>query len=43
MISDIQFHNNLSEWDIREYVIKRKISGSTRSEMNDDIGMPPLA
>jgi hypothetical protein len=25
-------HNNFSERDIREYVIKRKISGSTRSE-----------
>ncbi|HJN53033.1 MAG TPA: hypothetical protein QF924_21560, partial [Pseudomonadales bacterium] len=25
--------NNLSERDIREYVIKRKISGSTRSEL----------
>jgi len=30
--SDIPLHNNLSERDIREYVIKRKISGSTRSE-----------
>jgi len=29
---DIPLHNNLSERDIREYVIKRKISGSTRSE-----------
>ena len=29
---DIPVHNNLSEGDIREYVIKRKISGSTRSE-----------
>jgi len=29
---DIPLHNNLSECDIREYVIKRKISGSTRSE-----------
>ena len=28
---DIPLHNNLSENDIREYVIKRKISGSTRS------------
>jgi len=28
---DIPLHNNLSERDIREYVIKRKISGSTRS------------
>jgi hypothetical protein len=25
-------HNNLSESDIREYVKKRKISGSTRSD-----------
>ena len=30
--TDIPLHNNLSERDIREYVIKRKISGSTRSE-----------
>lgn len=29
---DIPLHNNLSETDIREYVKKRKISGSTRSE-----------
>ena len=29
---DIPLHNNSSERDIREYVIKRKISGSTRSE-----------
>ena len=29
---DIPLHNNLSERDIRTYVIKRKISGSTRSE-----------
>jgi hypothetical protein len=29
---DIPLHNNLSERDIRAYVIKRKISGSTRSE-----------
>jgi len=29
---DIPLHNNLSENDIREYVIKRKISGSTRSD-----------
>ena len=28
----IPLHNNLSERDIRTYVIKRKISGSTRSE-----------
>jgi hypothetical protein len=29
---DIPLHNNPSEQDIREYVKKRKISGSTRSE-----------
>ena len=29
---DIPLHNNLSESDIREYVKRRKISGSTRSE-----------
>ncbi len=29
---DIPLNNNLSERDIREYVIKRKISGSTRSD-----------
>jgi hypothetical protein len=29
---DIPLHNNLSERDIRDYVKKRKISGSTRSE-----------
>jgi hypothetical protein len=29
---DIALHNNLSEQDIREYVKKRKISGSTRSD-----------
>jgi hypothetical protein len=29
---DIALHNNLSEGDIRDYVKKRKISGSTRSE-----------
>ena len=30
---DIPLHNNLSERDIREYVKKRKISGSTRSDV----------
>ena len=30
---DIPLHNNLSETDIREYVKKRKISGSTRSDL----------
>ena len=29
----LPLHNNLSERDIREYVKKRKISGSTRSEL----------
>ena len=29
---NLPLHNNLSEQDIREYVIKRKISGSTRSD-----------
>jgi len=29
---DVPLHNNLSERDIRDYVKKRKISGSTRSE-----------
>jgi len=29
---DIPIHNNLSERDIREYVKRRKISGSTRSD-----------
>lgn len=29
---EIPLHNNLSENDIREYVTKRKISGSTRSD-----------
>jgi len=30
---EIPLHNNLSENDIREYVKKRKVSGSTRSEL----------
>ncbi|TFH66835.1 MAG: transposase [Gemmatimonadales bacterium] len=30
---DIPLHNNLSETDVREYVKKRKISGSTRSDL----------
>jgi hypothetical protein len=30
---DIPLHNNTSERDIRDYVQKRKISGSTRSEL----------
>ena len=29
---DIPLHNNLSENDIREYLKRRKISGSTRSD-----------
>ncbi len=29
---EIPLHNNLSENDIREYVKKRKVSGSTRSD-----------
>lgn len=29
---DIPLHNNLSERDIREYVKRRKISGSTQSD-----------
>ena len=29
---EIPLHNNLSERDIRDYVKKRKISGSTRSD-----------
>ena len=33
---DIPLHNNLSENDIREYVKKRKISGSTRSPSGRD-------
>jgi len=30
---DVPLHNNTSETDIREYVKKRKISGSTRSDL----------
>jgi hypothetical protein len=30
---DVPLHNNMSETDIREYVKKRKISGSTRSDL----------
>ena len=30
---DLPLHNNLSERDIREYVTRRKISGSTRHEL----------
>ena len=30
---DVPLHNNTSERDIREYVKKRKISGSTRSDL----------
>jgi len=31
--SEIPLHNNLSENDLREYVVRRKISGGTRSDM----------
>ena len=30
---ELPLHNNLSEGDIREYVKRRKISGSTRSDL----------
>lgn len=30
---DVPLHNNLSENDIREYVTRRKRSGSTRSDL----------
>ena len=33
---EIPLHNNLSESDIREYVKRRKISGSTRSALGRD-------
>jgi hypothetical protein len=33
---DVPLHNNLSERDIREYVKKRKISGSTRSDIGKE-------
>jgi len=33
---DIPLHNNLSERDIREYVKRRKVSGSTRSDMGKE-------
>ncbi len=33
---NIALHNNLSERDIREYVKRRKISGSTRSDEGRD-------
>jgi len=33
---DIPLHNNLSERDIREYVKRRKVSGSTRSDMGQE-------
>ncbi|MBM3303286.1 MAG: transposase, partial [Deltaproteobacteria bacterium] len=32
-LCDIPLHNNESETDIREYVKKREISGSTRSDL----------
>ena len=34
---DVPLHNNLSERDIREYVKKRKISGSTRSDVGQKV------
>ena len=34
--SDVPSHNNLSERDIREYVKRRKISGSTRSDIGQE-------
>lgn len=33
---DVPLHNNLSERDIREYVKRRKISGTTRSNMGQE-------
>jgi len=30
---DVPLHNNLSENDIREYVKRRKVSGSTRNDL----------
>ncbi len=33
--SEIPLHNNLSETDIREYVKRRKVSGSMRMRHND--------
>ena len=33
---DIPLHNNLSESDIREYVKRRKVSGSTRSDIGKE-------
>lgn len=33
---DVPLHNNLSENDIREQVIRRKISGGTRSDLGKD-------
>jgi Transposase IS66 family len=33
---DIPLHNNLSERDIREYVKRRKVSGSTRSDIGKE-------
>ena len=33
---DVPLHNNLSERDIREYVKRRKISGSTRSDIGKE-------
>jgi hypothetical protein len=36
---DLPLHNNLSENDIREYVKRRKISGSTRSKLGRQAGI----
>jgi len=35
-VPDVPLHNNLSENDIREYVVRRKISGGTRSDLGKD-------
>ncbi len=34
---ELPLHNNLNERDIREYVKRRKISGSTRSDEMEKI------
>ncbi len=36
---DIPLHNNLSERDIREYVKRRKISGSTAARRGGNVGI----
>ncbi len=40
---EIPLHNNLSERDIREYVKKRKISGSTEVIMENNVERLVLA